>query len=293
MPERYAKKVYGSLWWVPWWGFEIALWLMIAGAFLLGLYPIMLVLLYGAFVEPRLITVKRFDVGNGKRSVTIAFLSDLHAGPYKREGWFRRLTERTNALGADIILLGGDYLLESPTDAERLTPLAGLKAPLGVFGMLGNHDDYFGRDAVVQKFSEMKIPLLINAGKRLRDKGLAVAAVDDDWYSDARFDQALSDVGENDAYILLSHNPEAAVNGLKEMRKKPALILSGHDHGGQIRLPFIGSVPRMPHRLGRRFDRGQFDIEGSTLIIGQGVGESGPRARLLCPPQIVFVTLHY
>jgi hypothetical protein len=93
--------------------------------------------------------------------------------------------------------------------------------------------------------------------------------------------------------IMPVHNPEVATFAARETGLKPALVLSGHDHGGQIRLPLIGSLARMPHNLGRRFDRGLFYIDGMPLIIGQGVGESGPRARLFCPPQIVLVTLRF
>ena len=305
MPQRYAKIAHQL--YIPWWAFEITIWLGLALTFSYHVYghiyggPLILrvlsgiaglVLVYGSFIEPRFITVKKYEVGNGNRTVTIVFLSDLHAGVYKRERWFKKLTARTNALGADLILLGGDYLFDRASDAPLLAPLSELKAPLGVFAMLGNHDDYYGSKETVGQFEAMKIPLLVNSSIRIAGKGLTIVGLEDDWYADARFDAATQGVDTDDALILLSHNPELAVNGLKDMPRKPALILSGHDHGGQIRLPLIGSIWPMPHFLGRKFDRGIFDI-GAPLIIGQGVGESGPRARLFCPPQIVLITLKY
>jgi predicted MPP superfamily phosphohydrolase len=304
MPGRYSHPQH---WPLPWWVYEIIIWFgLVAAAF--GVWfglasgslaftvvsaAIFGLVLYGSFIEPRLIMIRRHEVGRGERQVTIAFLSDLHAGFYKRTGWFRRVVRETNALGADLIILGGDYILASGTDARYLEPLDGLKATLGVYAAIGNHDHYYGYDEVRAALERAHIQALVNASVRLPDRGLAVAAVDDDWYSDAKPAETTAEVGPKDTLILAVHNPEVAVKGLPDVTHRPVLVLSGHDHGGQIRLPFFGSVSAMPHGMGRWLDRGRFVIDGIEFLIGQGVGESGPRARLFCPPEILFVTLKY
>lgn len=249
-----------------------------------------LVIVYGSFIEPRLITVRRYEIGGGTRVLKLAYLSDIHVGPYKGRRWLARLSKAVNALGPDVILLGGDYLFDDPEQAPLLDGLKALKAPLGVYGILGNHDGLFGIKETVAQFEAMKIPILRNQAVPLPAAGIDVVGVNDDWYDETDFDAAERGVRPGEPSIMLIHNPDLAPIAAKY---KPTLMLAGHTHGGQIRLPFIGPVPRLPHWLGRKYDRGQFAFDGVPLIIGQGVGESGPRARLFCPPQIVFVTLRY
>jgi hypothetical protein len=126
---------------------------------------------------------------------------------------------------------------------------------------------------------------------------ITVVGVEDDWHAETDFDAAASNVNAGDIVIMMIHNPDLAPIAAD---LKPRLMLSGHTHGGQIRLPFFGPVPRLPHWLGRRYDRGLFWFGGqrgqtpvAPLVIGQGLGESGPRARLFCPPQIALVTLRF
>jgi len=76
-------------------------------------------------------------------------------------------------------------------------------------------------------------------------------------------------------------------------RAAPTVLISGHTHAGQIRLPFSGTVMPLPHHLGRNDDRGVFDVGGAKLVIGSGAGESGPRARLFCPPEIFLLTMRF
>ncbi len=303
MPFKYSKPVYETR--HPSWFWDAAI---VAALILLAALHVdghlagitwltvlsgaaFLVIIYGSFIEPRFLTIRRFEIGQGKRAVAIAFLSDFHVGPYKGARWLERLVKKVNGLAPDLVLLGGDYLYDNVSQARLLEPLKGLKGKLGVFGVLGNHDGCYGLEETASEFAKIGIRLFRNGSFRVAD-GLFVAGVNDDWYDDTDFDAAERGIGPDDAVIMLIHNPDLAPYAAR-LPLKPKLMLSGHTHGGQIRLPFIGPVPRLPHHLGRKYDRGPFEFNGVPLIIGQGVGESGPRARLFCPPQIVFVTLHF
>jgi hypothetical protein len=299
MPRKYSDPVYELD--VPWWIYDLAI---AAGSCLLlwaavgwtawALLPLG-VLWYGSFIEPRLLTVRRYEVGKGACSVTIAYVSDIHVGPYKGEAWVRKVVARTNALDADLILLGGDFLYKEGADAPKLSPLKDLRAPLGVYGILGNHDFWKAPEAAVAQFEATGVRLLRNESVRARE-GLSVIGVDDDWYAETDLEAALAAVPRGAAVVALLHNPDLAPPAAEILAGRggsASLMLSGHVHGGQIRLPLWGPVPRLPHHLGRKVDRGLFAFGGIPLILGAGVGESGPRARLLCPPEIVLVTLRF
>src|SRR6186713_2447484 len=107
MPLRYSKPVYGHD--LPWWLYDLAIaagcwfsaWASVAWS-RWWLAPLA-ILVYGSFIEPRFLIVRRYDVGKGARALKIAFLSDIHVGPYKRRAWVRKLVERTHALAPDLI----------------------------------------------------------------------------------------------------------------------------------------------------------------------------------------------
>lgn len=297
MPGRYTKPVYELE--IPWWIYDV----LIAAGCLAGFLAaaawsrvflaVPAVLLYGSLIEPRLLKVTRYDVGSGERSLRIAFLSDIHVGPYKDRRWVDHVVHRTNALAPDLVLLGGDFLHEDAKDVSELEPLKKLRAARGVFAILGNHDEWKAGNAVHRWFETSGIPLLLNRSIRAGD--VAIAGADDDWYADADLEATFRDLPSDGTAIVMLHNPDLAPPAAKLLvaRKGPTAFFSGHTHGGQIRLPLLGPVPPLPHRLGRTFDRGLFSFEGIPLVIGAGLGEHGPRARLFCPPEIVLATFRY
>ncbi len=254
-------------------------------------------ILYGSCIEPRRLTVRRLTVGAGERGLTVAFLSDIHVGPYKKTSWVRNLVRRTQALDPDVILLGGDFLYKKAEALPHLEPLKELRAPLGVYAILGNHDEWKARKESVAWFERSAIPLLHNRSVRVQKNGasIAIAGAEDDWYGETNLAAALQDVGASDLSLVMLHNPDLARPAAKLLsaRSGKTVFFSGHTHGGQIRLPFIGPIMRLPHYLGRRYDRGVFSFEGVPLVIGSGLGESGPRARLFCPPEIVLLEVRF
>jgi predicted MPP superfamily phosphohydrolase len=100
----------------------------------------------------------------------------------------------------------------------------------------------------------------------------------------------LKEVKDTHPLILLSHNPDVI---LRDEHKRAALIISGHTHGGQFRLPLIGAIAPIPNELGRRYDRGIFTLDnGVILAITQGMGETMARARIFCPPEILMLKIN-
>ncbi len=251
------------------------------------------VVFYGSFIEPRFLTVRRFPVrlGDSGRHLTVAVISDTHLGGYREADWARRLVDRTNSLTPDLILLDGD-LVTSAVGIKELTPFKGFRAKYGTYAALGNWDYRAGAVDVRQALGSLGIPTVTNRSYAVGEgeTPLRLVGLDDFQYGRPDWSQALSQVPAGAPTILLAHNPDfapqAEIHGM-------GLMISGHTHCGQIRLPFLGSVVPLPTHIGRRFDCGLFDYGQLRLFISAGAGESGPRARLFDPPEIAVLEVFY
>jgi predicted MPP superfamily phosphohydrolase len=257
------------------------------GAVLLGVWS---VIVYGSFVEPRLLNEQREQIvlGDGNQRISVAYISDTHLGRYRHHDWMDKLVDRINAMDVDVVLLLGD-IVDSPTGLRDLAPLGRIEATYGMYAALGNWDYRAGAVSVrhgIENYGEV----LTNESILLGESGVRLVGIDDLWYGSPNWDSAFSEVDEEDTVILLSHNPDGVQQG--EFYGAD-LVVSGHTHGGQIRLPLVGPVVELPDNLGRRFDKGLFDFGATKLFITSGAGESGPRARLLDPPEIVRLDILY
>lgn len=258
-------------------------------------------LIHCCFVEPWIIVTKKTDITLKKatRTFTIAFVSDFHVGPYKGRGFMKRIVAKTNASKPDLILLGGDFLYNYASDPSLLDPLKELDARLGIFAVMGNHDS--GRDIMHGRITEnedrtkdveevLKHCGIVTLHNEWKDLGPCVlAGTDDYWMKSYDLGRALDGIPDGIPVILLTHNPDAIMD---ERVQRADLILSGHTHGGQVRLPWIGSVPPIPNELGRKYDRGTFPLpKDTTLIVSHGVGESMARPRFLTIPEILLIRI--
>lgn len=262
------------------------------GALLLAL------LIYTCFIEPRIIVTKDIPVDlKTVRPLRIVFMSDFHVGPHKGKGFMRRLARKANELNPDLILLGGDFLYNYRSDPLLLEPFAELHAPLGVFGVMGNHDsgrDILGGRVTLTEDRTKDVEEVLDAcgivtlHNEWKDLGpIVLAGTDDVWMETYDLAEAFRGIPKGKPVVLLTHNPDAV---LDERALEADLILSGHTHGGQVRLPLLGSVPPIPNAIGRKYDRGTFSLPNHTmLIVSHGVGESMARPRLLAPPEILLL----
>ncbi len=254
-----------------------------------------ILLFYGSFVEPRLLTTKITTVSltpQPMHGMTAAVIGDFEVGPYKGEAWVREVVERSNAKKPDVVFLLGDYVAEDPALASELQPLRDLTAPIGVFAVLGNHEGGRGdAEAVEQALASYGITVLRNETARLTvgETRLVLAGVDD-LDTNGSVDETVKGLTPDELVILLAHSPDVVLSPASQVAD---LVLAAHTHGGQIRLPFIGPLTAIPDALGNAYDMGRFDYQGIPLFITPGVGESGPRARLFDPPQISFLQINF
>ena len=264
--------------------------------------------LYGSFIESRMISITEERVSLPTvEKLTIVALSDFHVGPYKGRGFMQRLVQKVNALSPDLVLLAGDYTYHGSDPADHLAPLQELKARYGVFGVMGNHEynclshrgksstyygTFDGSNVVLRTLERLNVRMLNNESVEvpLEEGGpLFIAGIDDACSGHDNLESALPKTSQKSSVILLAHDPSVILDNRSSYAN---LIVSGHTHGGQIRLPFIGPLPALPTQLPRSYDQGIFPLDGNTtLAITRGVGETGPRARLFAPPEILVLRI--
>nr|HID13744.1 metallophosphoesterase [Anaerolineae bacterium] len=247
---------------------------------------------YAMLVEPHWPALARVDVPLSGLPAhldgfTIAQLSDLHRGPEVTQGDIARAVALTLRQEVDLVVLTGDYVSASAeyaaSCAEVLSPLA---ACGGVLACLGNHDYWTDADAVVGALTDAGLTVLRNAAREVAD-GLWVAAVDDVWERHADLEKALKGVQADVMVVLLAHEPDYADEVAADGRV--SLQLSGHSHGGQVRLPLIGP-PLLPY-LGRKYPAGRYQVGGMWLYVNRGVGLVNPAVRFNCRPEVTLLTL--
>jgi len=239
-------------------------------------------------VERRFITLP--NLPSRFRGSTLAFLADLHHGPFVPLSYIRRVVDLTNGLKPDLIVLCGDYVSKSP---RYIAPVWGelkrLEARSGRFAVLGNHDHWESAWLSRNEMDRAGVELLDNRGAWVRrgDSRLRICGVGDLWTDRQDISAALGEAHEDDAVILLSHNPDYA-EYLDDPRV--GLMLSGHTHGGQVVLPGYGA-PVVPSRFGSKYLGGLVQGPRCPVLVSRGIGTSGPPVRLFCRPEIILVTL--
>ncbi len=223
---------------------------------------------------------------------TVLFLSDVHAGPFLSPSALARAFERLATLKADVVIHGGDLASSNVREIlHHADAISGLTAPLGAFAVFGNHDHYTGDVAGVGRFFETcGVRVLNNDAVALSRGGARIALAGIDDWNIGRPDLAMAMdrsglVAPNAPIVLISHNPDAS---LEAAARGVALTLSGHTHGGQVRIPGRPVLVRMS-----RFwlDEGRFEHDGAHIVVSRGLGVSGIPLRIACPPEAVLVTL--
>ena len=222
----------------------------------------------------------------------IAFLTDLHYSAVVPRWYLAGAVSVALALEPDLLLLGGDFLTNRRSYAAGLVELLRpLTAPDGVFAVLGNHDHAVGAAVVRAALAAAGVRELWNASVVLRRgaAALAVGGVGDLRFDVIDFRAVVAGVPEAAPRIVVSHDPDVFAYWPPESRLD--LMLSGHTHGGQAHLPFIGP-PYVPSQFGFRYLAGHIRDGDRQLYVSRGVGAITAPIRWGCPPEITLVALH-
>lgn len=222
----------------------------------------------------------------GWDGLTVLLLSDIHFHGTPSREFFERVFDRLAATSPpDLVVLAGDYV-DTNTHSAWIVPLLGrLTAVQGKYAVLGNHDQHHDPDRVRSELTAAGYRVLGNGWQEatIRGERCVVVGHEGPWFRPA---PDLSAAPPDLFRLCVSHTPDNFAWG---QRQGTSLMLCGHVHGGQIRLPVIGSI-FVPSMYGRRFDMGVFESGGTLMVVGRGLSGKEP-LRIRCHPQVIRITL--
>jgi predicted MPP superfamily phosphohydrolase len=247
------------------------------------------------------------DAFDGLRIVQ---LSDIHMDSYTEPFFLRHIVKMTNDLRPDLVFLTGDFVSDGPQPAKFAVGAAWQCANIlkeincrAQYAVMGNHDVAVGEKEITEALTTNGITVLNNACIPIERGGSKIwlAGLDDPVNGDPRPDRAIPDSIRNIAHepvVLMCHAPDYADTLMADASGRAvALMLSGHTHGGQVRLPFVG--PLTLPGLGRKYVEGWFRFgagtqiqpDGMQLYVNRGIGTVAVPFRFDCPPEITAFTL--
>jgi predicted MPP superfamily phosphohydrolase len=260
--------------------------------------------LYAGEISRHEISVRRLTITLPRlpetfRGLKIAQVSDFHYAEYTEPYFIRQVIERVNLLKPDVVVSTGDYITNgfwSQKDTLRFADecaeiLGNLECPIR-FAVLGNHDyavKLYQR-RVIDSLEAHSIPVLDNRSLPLERDGsrLWFSGTGDALCNGVDLDRAIpaASIQDGEPVILLVHEPDI----LPEVaRRNVDLMLSGHTHGGQVRIPFL--PPMFLPVLGRIYVEGLYRLGSTQLYVNRGVGTVNLPFRFNCPPEITLITL--
>ncbi|NLF25579.1 MAG: metallophosphoesterase [Deltaproteobacteria bacterium] len=247
----------------------------------------------------------------------IGFISDIHLGPFVANSLLEATVDLVNQHHADLLLLGGDFInlpmilenlnfwyvrnndFSDPTDRTLIYRiydtlgriLSQAQCPDGIYSVYGNHDRWFAPRTCAERFKHHRIGLLVNHTVNIKRnrKELQIIGVDDYWSGNPSLPQNMAPKTSRQTRILLAHNPDYISKVLTGTNFEFDLGLAGHTHGGQICMPFIGSL--LHNVQDRRFSAGLFQHEKAAVYTTRGIGVVEIPLRLNCPPEVCLFTL--
>lgn len=255
----------------------------------LFIFIIALLFVYGFFIEPNMLVVKNYKIhDNALKGIKIVFVSDLHIKPNQSKR-LNKIVKMINGQQPDIVLSAGDFVsghnknmtMSIEDIAEQLK---NVRSKYGFYTVLGNHDNWVDGEGITDALTKSGIRVLANSNVKININGkdIYIAGVEDEMTGTPDIYSALYKT--KNPVILLTHSPSL----FPEVPKEVNLTLSGHTHGGQIKLPFLGALI-VASDYENIYSVGLFEEEGRKMIVTKGIGNSILNVRFNCVPEIVVI----
>jgi uncharacterized protein len=225
----------------------------------------------------------------GLEGLVACQISDFHVDRDEDLERLESAVKLINRQRPDFVFLTGDYFSGSETMHRYLGPfrrtLSGLRPASGTFAIAGNHDHWSSFERIAEALRGAGADVLANESRRITVRGekIVVVGVDDLWARRAEPSRAFAGVGDDECTIVLAHNPDTAIY-MRHLR--PGVMLSGHTHGGVVRIPLYGSPLRSILRIGKQFYAGLNRYGDFYIYTNRGLGTFWLRIRFNCRPEV-------
>lgn len=257
--------------------------------------------IWGTLIEPNRLIVHQetIQIDNWPKELNglrIALIADVHTGgPFINDQKLQQIVALTNQQNPDLIILLGDYMSPNSWHSHRVEPevtaaaLKNLRAPLGVYSILGNHDWWYSGEKVRRALEQNGIHVLEDevAEVKWRDKSFWLVGLADLWTRPQHIGETIAKVPSDSTIIALTHNPDI----FPRIPRNVPLLLAAHTHGGQVNLPLIGT-PVVPSDFGQKYTAGHVFENGHHLFVTTGIGTSIFPIRFRVTPEIVILTIN-
>ena len=249
----------------------------------------LLLFLYSFLVEPNNLDVTHYKIEDKELSgIKVVFATDIHAKKHQTKK-IEKLVELINSYNADLVLSSGDFVAGhtklSTMPVDKIASLLGkTKSKYGFYTCLGNHDDWHDREYMTSEFAKNGITVLHNENVKINIDGndVYIAGIQYKVKDIALLDKSLENT--TTPIIMLTHSPDEFV----KMPNKINLVLAGHTHGGQIKIPFIGAI-FTASIYKDKYLNGYIEEDGKKMIVSRGLGVSILPLRFNCKPELVII----
>lgn len=260
------------------------------------------ILLYSRYVATSGLITKEYvittDITDSYDGFKIVHFSDLHYGRIITEQELKIISEEINLINPDIVVFTGDLIddsidIDNFNDEKLISFLSGIKAKYGKYAVRGNHDYVVYADKIKNLFADAGFTYLENSYDILYNESndkIFIGGLDTSFYDKDDLDKTLAYQDENISYkIMLTHEPDIS-DEIVSKDNTINLILAGHSHNGQVRLPFIGALTT-PEKAKKYYDN-YYKIQNTNLYVSSGIGVSKVDFRLFNRPSINFYRIN-
>lgn len=257
------------------------------------LFFLILTFVYVGFIEPYRLELNCFKVRLKKAgfNAKVIHLSDIHFGNLFDSFWLKKIVKIVNGIGADFIFITGDFLLgENEAAISKLANiLKDFKAKFGVWAVLGNHDLYCDSGILIEELKKSNVEFLINQAVEFNigNKPLWALGVNDPYHEEDDLISALREVADGHSKILLAHSPDIID---KAVECGIDLVIAGHTHGGQMRLPGFKKLISVDYGH-KKYVSGLYNVNGTLMYVNRGLGRVMLPFRLFCRPEIAVIEI--
>jgi predicted MPP superfamily phosphohydrolase len=248
-----------------------------------------LLFIYARFIEPKILLTNHYKIQTGFKAKYV-LISDIHLGIYNSASILDRTVNKINTLDVDAVLIAGDFTYEAKKENLETLFHSFKNLHVPIYAVLGNHDcerpGHKIRDELVPILEKLGVQMITN--KVVELKGITILGLGSHW---AREDDVslLKNYTKDDKLIVLTHNPDTVLD--YSPSSPPILTLSGHTHGGQIRIPYIYKKV-IPVRGEVLWNQGLYHHKGNKVFVTSGIGTIGLPMRFLIPPTIDVLELY-